>query len=340
MQKIVNLLNCPGNEYSKFATKEWYVIDSESKGVCSEDNPIKFLTKSIESNLCDYSDAFVLVTENIAVTRTIVVPAGFPAGTQPQRKQPLAAATKVASKNCAPFKDCRTEINEVVDNVDVTNDDNALSFKYKANLTANSEADGIKKGVKIAVPLKYLSNFWRSLEIPLINCKVELSLKWIENCVLTTAEMGANTDATGVDGATFEITDASFMFLVTLSAEDNVKLVKQLNEGFKRPVYWNKYKVTDNEVVEIAAANEEKHIRELPDSSYKGVKRFFALAYENTASNDQVSDDSFNKYFLPRVKIENYNIEIDGRNFYDQPINDLIKQYDEVRKVSIGQGDD
>ena len=340
MQKIVNLLNCPGNEYSKFATKEWYVIDSESKGVCSEDNPIKFLTKSIESNLCDYSDAFVLVTENIAVTRTIAVPAGSPAGAQPQRKQPLAAATQVAFKNCTPFKDYRTEINEVVDNVDVTNDDNALSFKYKANLTANSEADGIKKGVKIAVPLKYLSNFWRSLETPLINCKVELSLKWIENCVLTTAEMGANTDATGVDGATFEITDASFMFLVTLSAEDNVKLVKQLNEGFKRPVYWNKYKVTDNEVVEIAAANEEKHIRELPDSSYKGVKRFFALAYENTASNDQVSDDSFNKYFLPRVKIENYNIEIDGRNFYDQPINDLIKQYDEVRKVSIGQGDD
>ena len=144
-QKIVNLLNCPGNEYSKFATKEWYVIDSESKGVYSKDNPIKFLTKSIESNLCDYSDAFALVTENIAVTRTIVVPAGFPAGTQPQRKQPLAAATKVASKNCAPFKDCRTEINEVVDNVDVTNDDNALSFKYRANLIAYSEADGTKK---------------------------------------------------------------------------------------------------------------------------------------------------------------------------------------------------
>ena len=223
----------------------------------------------------------------------------------------------------------------------MTNDDNALSFKYKANLTANSEADGTKKGVKIAVPLKYLSNFWRSLEMPLINCKVELSLKWIENCVLTSAAIGANANATGADSATFKITDAKlYVPIVTLSAEDNVKLVKQLNEGFKRPVYWNKYKVTDNEVVEIAAANEEKHIRELPDSSYQGVKRFFVLAYENTASNDQVSDDSFNKYFLPRVKIENYNIEIDGRNFYDQPINDLIKQYDEVRKVSIGQGDD
>ena len=68
------------------------------------------------------------------------------------------------------------------------------------------------------------------------------------------------------------------------------------------------------------------------DSSCQGVKRLFVLAYNNTEGNNQVSIDSFRKYFLPRVKIENYNIEIDGRNFYDQPINDLIKQYDEVKK--------
>ena len=76
------------------------------------------------------------------------------------------------------------------------------------------------------------------------------------------------------------------------------------------------------------------------DSSYQGVKRLFVLAYDNTAGNNQVSVDSYKKYFLPRVKIENYNIEIDGRNFYDQPINDSIKQYDEIRKTSTRQGDD
>ena len=64
------------------------------------------------------------------------------------------------------------------------------------------------------------------------------------------------------------------------------------------------------------------------------------LAYNNTAGNDQVSVDSYKKHFLPRVEIDNYNIEIDSRNFYDQPINDSIKQYDEVRKISTGQGDD
>ena len=82
-------------------------------------------------------------------------------------------------------------------------------------------------------------------------------------------------------------------------------------------------------MVEIAAENEEKYIRKLLNWSYQGVKRLFFLAYNNKENdNDQVSVDFYKKYFLPRVKIENYNVEIDGRNFYDHPINDSIKQYD------------
>ena len=73
-----------------------------------------------------------------------------------------------------------------------------------------------KKRVKIAAPLKYLGNLWRSLEIPLINCKAELSLKWIENCVLTSAAIGANANATGADSATFKITDLNFMYRLLL----------------------------------------------------------------------------------------------------------------------------
>ena len=106
--------------------------------------------------------------------------------------------------------------------------------------------------------------------------------------------------------ATFKITDAKlYVPIVTLSAEDNAKLSKLLGEGFKRPVYWNKYKVIDNKVVEIAANNGEKYIRELLDSSYQGVKKLFVLAYNNRTGNDQVSIDPLKKYFLPSVKIEN-----------------------------------
>ena len=177
--------------------------------------------------------------------------------------------------------------------------------------------------------------------MPLICCKIELSLTRIENCVFTTAPIVADANATGTDSATFQMTDAKiYVPIVTLSAEDNAKLSKLLSEGFKRSVYWNKCKVIHNIVVSIKRANEETYIRELLDSSYQGVKRLFVLVYNNTAGDNQVSIDFFKRYSLPRVKTENYNIEIDGRNFYDQPINDSIKQYDEIRKLKTGQGDD
>ena len=130
----------------------------------------------------------------------------------------------------------------------------------------------------------------------------------------------------------------NFMFLLLLYQPKTT--LNYQNYWLNRSIYWNKYKVIDNKEVENAVANEAKHIREQLDSSYEGVKRLFVLAYDNTVGDNQVSVDCFKKYFLPRVKIENYNIEIDGRNFYDQPINDSIKQYDEIRKISTGQGDD
>ena len=118
-QKIVNFLNGSENEYSKFVTKKWYVIDSEANGNYSPHDP-NFLTKLIESSLCDYSDAQILVTGNITVTRTI---ASAVAGSgNPQRKQPLDAATQVVFKNCAPFENCRTKINNtLVDYADFIN---------------------------------------------------------------------------------------------------------------------------------------------------------------------------------------------------------------------------
>ena len=162
--------------------------------------------------------------------------------------------------------------------------------------------------------------------MPLINCKVKLSLSWDPNCVLPNL----------VGTSTFTIADAKlYVQIVTLSTEDNAKLSKLSSEGFKRPVYWNKYKI-----IPSITCNENVYIREFFDASYQGVTRFFVLAYRDRCGANRVTDDSYRRYFLPRVKIENCNIEIDGRNFYDQPINDWIKQYDEVRKVSTGQGDD
>ena len=116
----------------------------------------------------------------------------------------------------------------------------------------------------------------------------------------------------------------------------NVKSTKQLNEGFKRPVYWNEYKTK----IESKEADENL-ARFYLDVSVEGVKRLFVLAFYNT-NNDakRVERNGRRKYFLPRVNITNCNVLIDGRNFYDQPINCQIKKYGEVRKIAIGQGDD
>ena len=194
---------------------------------------------------------------------------------------------------------------EIVNNADVTNNDNATSFKYKASIIGNTENSETKNGVKIAVPLKYLSNFSRSLVMPFINCRIELSLNWIERYLLTVT----NT-------AILKITHGKlYVLIVTLSAEDDVKLSKLLCKGFKRIAYWNEYKVIDNIPVHIANNNEEKYIRQMLDSSYQGVKRLLVLAYNNEEGDNKVSNDSYKKYFLPRVKIEHYNIKIDRKNF-------------------------
>ena len=159
--------------------------------------------------------------------------------------------------------------------------------------------------------------------MPLINCKVEILLTWYENCILSRA-------GTAV---TFAISNTKlYLTIVTLKTEDNAKLSKLLNEGVKRLIYWNKYKIFFKDY------NNTEYIRERLDASFEGVSRLFVLAYAR--GNNVTNEDSYRKYFLPRFKIKNYNIEINGRNFYDQLINDLMKQYDEVRKISTGQGDD
>ena len=168
--------------------------------------------------------------------------------------------------------------------------------------------------------------------MPLINCKIYLKLNWIENCIWSS----------GGNSAKFAITDAKLHVpIITLSTKDSTNLTKPLNEGFKRSVYWNSYETKSAKVIE-----QGKNLYELLNLSFQGVKRLFALAYVIAApADDNPADDtagikSNKKYFLPRGEIKNYNVLIDGRNFYDQPINDIIKQYDEVRKVSTGYGDD
>ena len=208
---------------------------------------IKYDTRVLKPNLCDYAEAYILVDGTIR-------------GTGGDNN------TRLAFKNCAPFTKCNLEINDehidTAENLDIVmrmynlieysdnyqdssaslyqykrdeppeasaiddlKVDNSNSFKYKVSLLGNPVvADNIaKRSVKVVVPLKYLSNFFRSFETPLITCKINLNLMWKKECVLS-------TDA----GKALFIINNTKMYVpvVTLSKKDNKDFIKQRNKGF------------------------------------------------------------------------------------------------------------
>ena len=278
------------------------------------------------------------------------------------------ANTSLALKNCAPFTKCNLEINDehadTAENLDITmpmnnlieysdnyqdssatlyqykrdelpeddavanlTADNSSSFKYKVSLLGDPVLDGniTKRSVKVVVPFKYLSNFFISLEMPLINCKIKLNLTWKKECVLST----------NVGNAVFIINDTKlYVPLVTLSKEDNKDFIVQQNKGFQRSIYWNEYKT--KEINENADTNVFKYIN--LDPSFQGVNRLFVMAYNR--ENGQPARNGQQKYYLPRIDLEKYNVIIDGRNCYDNPIESDIEKYRELKKVMIGKGED
>ena len=137
---------------------------------------------------------------------------------------------------------------------------------------------------------------------------------------------------------TFKIRNTKlYVPIVTLSSKDNAKLVKLLESEFNRPVYWHEYQTK----IETRNLDSNNLTRFPLDASFQGVRRLFVLAFNNTDGGvNKVERNHHRKYFLLRVDINNYNVLTDERNFYDQPINDTINKYDEIRKIATGQGDD
>ena len=137
--------------------------------------------------------------------------------------------------------------------------------------------------------------------------------------------------------------------IVTLSAEDNNNLAKKLNESFKETIYWNQYV---SKPFTEQAANKTGITRFALDAAFQGVNNLFILASGDIRSYEaadapagrnlvpnRVIRNSYRKYVVPRVDITSYNVLIDGKNFFDQPINDSIRKYDEIRKIATRKGD-
>ena len=337
-QKIVNSIDdYASNQPSKFKTRDWVEINDESRGAYNVNSQIKFKTTMLKSSLCDYSDAYILVKGTISVNNTAA-----------QGAAPNNTNKKVIFKNCALFTNCISEINNTqIDNakdIDIvmlmynlieysdnyakttgsswqyckdipalnangeithfTEGNPTDSFNFKVKITGRTENDGTKD-VKIMVPLKYFSNSWTS------------------TCVLIANNVQNQN-------ATFTITDTKlYVPVVTLSTQENTKFFQQLKSSFKRVINWNKYLSKP----ELLAQN--PNINHLVKPSFQGINRLFVLAFEN--DDDRTSDD---QYYLLTVEIKDYNIMINGENFFDQPIKNNKVTYESLRKIAIGQGDD
>ena len=159
-----------------------------------------------------------------------------------------------------------------------------------------------KNNVKVVVPLKHLSNFWRSLNIPLINCEVELILTWHKNCVLIEklsrdADYDPNPDVYEInnpENAIFQITDIKlYVPVVSLSKENDITLLEQLKSGSKRTIKWNKYKS------QMTIQPQNNNLNYLIDATFMSVNKLFVLAFPRNNNTD--SRYSYSKYYVPKV---------------------------------------
>ena len=377
--KFNNLLLSGDNEneqLSKFVTRE-YVRANSLLDTYNENKSIRFKTLMLRSNLCDYSDAYILVKGTITVT---ALGANNGANNiRDKKNRPLIL------KNNAPFVSCITRINgeliEDADDLDIvmpmynlseysknyrktigwlynyyrdelTNDGNdnfanrnvvnSEAFKYKNKITDNTynvdagaqgydvNKNGTQK-IELAIPLKYLGNFWRALNIPLISCEVFLELKWNKNCVITILEK-RQVDAgppvvrdNAPMGATLSITDCKlYVPVATLSKDDEIELLTNLKSGFKREIIWNKYRSQ----MTREAINSNLNI--LIDPTFTNVNRWFVLAY-GQVNNDR---QSFSRFYLPNVMVKDYNVIIDKLAFFDLPIKTEEEAYEKIIDIS------
>ena len=194
-----------------------------------------------------------------------------------------------------------------------------------------------KNDVKIAVPLKHLSNFWRHLDTPLINCKVELILTWFKNCVLidkSTREANYDDDPNvyeidNPENATFKITDVKlFVPVVSLSTEDNIKLLEQSKTGFKRTFKWNKYRCK----CQMSNQPKNNNLNYLIDPTFSNVNRLFVLSFLRTNNTD--SRYSFLNYYVPKVKVNDFNVLTNGKMFFDLPVKNDEEAYEQIIDMS------
>ena len=212
---------------------------------------------------------------------------------------------------------------------------NSKSFDSKANFIGSVTHNNLTKNdVKIVLPLKYFRNFWRSLNMPLINCEVELILTWFKNCVLISKstrdadyEEPIDRKIDNPENAIFQITDTKlYIPVVTLSKENDTKLLEELESGFKRTIKWNKYRS------QMIIPPQNNNLNYLIDPTFTNVNRKFVLSFTRDNAGD--NRNSFSDYYVPDVETKDFNVLIDEKSLFEFPVKNEEEVYKKIMDMS------
>ena len=178
--------------------------------------------------------------------------------------------------------------------------------------------------VEVTIPIKYLSNFWRFLNLPLIICEIELDLSWTKNCVLSEHH-------NSITGAIFHRKNSKlYVPVVTLSINDNIKFLENIKQGFKKTIFWNKYRS------EITTQLNNNNLDYLTDPAFMNFNRLFVPSFKN--GNDDPTRNSFDKYYMSLVQIKDFNALIDNKPLFHQPVKNKPDAYEKL--IEMTKNDD
>ena len=209
------------------------------------------------------------------------------------------------------------------------------SFEYTTKIIGSSPNNNNILDAEVVVSLKYLINFWRCLDLPLIKCEIKLDLRWTKNFVISKISriFRAGRDppvqevTTQTTGATSQINNAKlYVLVVTLPINDIIKFLENVKQGFKRTISWNKYRF------EITTQTKSNNLDYLIDPTFKNIDRLFILSFKNVGNDP--TRYSFDKYYMLSVEIKDCNALIDNKPFFDQPVKNKQEAYEKLIKMS------
>ena len=358
-QKIPNFFDTTFDDkyLPRFVTKKWIEVYDQSGGNYNVNKEIRIKTSMLRSDLCDFSDAYIVVEGDITLE-----------GDNDANKRNI----NLIFKNNAPFINCISKIDGVkIDNAEdldvvmpmynllkysknyrkatgslwnyyrdeLSNPlfSNSESFQYKASIVGKTPENNYSlTNAKVVIPLKHLCNFWRALNLPLNNFEVELTLTWSKNCVLAdmteSAVQGGDPTIVVPLGVTFKITDTRlYVPVVTLSKENDIKVLEKLKSEFKRTIKWNKYRS------QMTSQPQHNNFNYLIDPIFTNINGLFVLQFQGIAGENNTTKDrrdSFSHYYVPNVEIKDFNVLIDGKSFFDLPVKNEEEAYDKIVEIS------